>query len=99
MSLYVSFTDKRLLHFLFLSLLVIQLELEKKEYAVFESDDYVEVCLIAKNTQSTSCPVSVVIYYSVHTFGGNASKEFFPSLSVALVKTQFQLKDRTIIPY
>ena len=45
---------------------------------MFESDDYVEVCLIARNTQSTSCPVNAVIYYSVHTSGGNAGKVAVP---------------------
>ena len=54
---------------------VIRLELEKKEYAVFEYEDTVEVCLVAVNGGRESCPVEAIIYYSVHTFGGNAGEE------------------------
>ena len=56
---------------------VIKLVLEKKEYVVFEYEDTVEVCLVALNGGRESCPVDAIIYYSIHTFGGNACEGFF----------------------
>ena len=56
---------------------VLQIEIEQKEYYVFDSENSIEICLKVDNGGSSECPTDAVLYYNVHTNGGNASKVFF----------------------
>ena len=56
---------------------VLQIEIEQKEYYVFDSENSIEICLKVDNGRCNKCATDAVIYYNVHTNGGNASKGIF----------------------